>query len=77
MTNQGYEINPLLPDIVSNVCQKCGDFFKVHYTSKVFLCPKCSTDGKQVSDEDFGKTTKLYSLPAQPELLTREDNDKV
>ena len=42
--------NPLLPDIVSHVCQKCGDFFKVHYTSKVFLCPKCSTDGKQVSD---------------------------
>ena len=28
------------------------------------ICPKCSTDGKQVSDEDFGKTTKLYSIPA-------------
>ena len=53
---------------------------------QMMICPKCSTDGKQVSDEDFGKTTKLYSIPAcipvpstpasvplPPELLTERD----
>ena len=33
--------NELLPDMVSHVCLRCGDFFKVHYTSKVYLCPDC------------------------------------
>ena len=56
--------NPLLPDIVSHVCQKCGDFFKVHYTSKVFLCPAC-----------IPVPSTPASIPLPPdELLTDEES---